>query len=98
MFRLAIRSILRIITSLPSIAIAAGFIQEFEDETDLTRSHAEFVAVDRFSSARINVEAKSKHRRNVLGFNPSSTRTLRDRVGIKNLVLSAYKKQLGLPL
>src|SRR5690606_36022175 len=50
------------------------------------------------SSARVLVEAKSRHRRNVLGFNQGPNEKPGDRVGVKNIVLSAYKKKASLPM
>ncbi|MBN3756080.1 SEC-C domain-containing protein [Paraburkholderia sp. Tr-20389] len=47
--------------------IAAGFEIEFEDETDNTRDHPEFVACDPKTGLRIAVEAKSRHRLGVHG-------------------------------
>ena len=81
-----------------AVCIAAGFTLEFEDETDVTRSHPEFVAVDKFSSAKIIVEAKSRHRKGVLGFEEGGEEEAGRRVKIRNLVVKAYKKQTDLPL
>jgi hypothetical protein len=46
----------------------AGFDIEFEDETDSSRKHPEFVATHRNTRTRVAVEAKSIHRTGVLGF------------------------------
>ena len=51
-----------------SICITAGFDLDFEDETDISKRHPEFIATDRHSPAKIAVEAKSRHRRGVQGF------------------------------
>jgi hypothetical protein len=46
----------------------AGFEIDFEDETDSSRKHPEFLATHRISKMGIEVEAKSIHRTGVLGF------------------------------
>ena len=46
----------------------AGFEIDFEDETDSSRKHPEFLATHRVSKMVIGVEAKSIHRTGVLGF------------------------------
>ncbi len=80
-----------------ALCITAGFTLEFEDETDNTMTHFEFVAVDRFSPTRIAVEAKSRHRYGVKGFVGGKDVPPGATVGIRDLVLSAYKKQTNLP-
>lgn len=45
----------------------AGFDIEFEDETDSTKKHPEFVATHKISRQQIAVEAKSVHRRGLMG-------------------------------
>lgn len=47
--------------------LRAGFAVTHEDETDLSRRHAEFTATHRASGQKLSVEAKSKHRPGVLG-------------------------------
>ena len=42
--------------------VRAGFKIEHEDETDRTRKHPEFIAVDELSDQRVAVEAKRRHR------------------------------------
>ncbi len=49
--------------------IRAGYDIEYEDETDVTRKHPEFLGIHRKSGQRIHVEAKSKHRSGILGYN-----------------------------
>jgi hypothetical protein len=48
--------------------VRAGFEVEFEDETDSSRKHPEFVATHHHTRTRIAVEAKSIHRTGVLGY------------------------------
>ena len=78
----------------------AGFKLEYEDETDGSRTHVEFTATHPVFGDRISVEAKSKHRKDVLGFNDPSAKPLVDlaRVGVTNLISGARKKQTQLPL
>ncbi|MCH7521012.1 MAG: hypothetical protein IIB42_04820, partial [Candidatus Marinimicrobia bacterium] len=49
-----------------STMIRAGFSIEFEDESDRSRKHVEFVAIHNDTGERIAIEAKSRHRPGVL--------------------------------
>lgn len=77
-----------------ALCIAAGFDIDFVDETDGQSKNVEFIATDRFSSDKIIVEAKSKHRRGVLGFDGGSTKSTGNKVSIRKLVSESYKKVL----
>lgn len=81
-----------------ALCVAAGFDLTFEDEADNTRSHPEFIATDRFSSAKIAVEAKSRHRRGIKGFKGGRDKKPGDIVDVRGLVVDAYNKQTYLPL
>ncbi len=81
-----------------ALCIVAGFTVEFEDETDNSRGHPEFVAIDRFSSAKIAVEAKSRHRRGVLSFESGKYETPGNNVNIRDIVKDAYQTETELPL
>lgn len=81
-----------------ALCIAAGFAIEFEDESDNSRTHPEFIAKDRFSDACIAVEAKSRRRKGIYGFAGGKDSPAGESVGIRQLVLDAYKKETGLPL
>jgi len=83
---------------IAALFVAAGFDLQFEDETDNVRSHPEFVGTDRFSTARIAVEVKSRHRRGVQGFQGGSYANPGESVNVRSLVLEAYKKTSDLPL
>lgn len=79
--------------------VRAGFKIEHEDETDSGQKHTEFVAIHKATGARVAVEAKSRHRRGVLGAKhgrkldpPESFR-----VGIRDLFRSAVAKSPGIP-
>lgn len=73
--------------------IKAGFDIEFEDESDRTKSHCEFVATHKTSGNKYSVEAKSRHRPGYLGQNgtPKSNEGIRLRIG--KLLRSALKKE-----
>ena len=84
--------------AVAAMCIAAGFDLDFEDETDNTQGHAEFIATDRVSKARIAVEAKSRHRRGVKGFAGGRDMNPGDKVDVRGLVLDAFRKAGPLPL
>ncbi len=48
--------------------IRAGYKLKYEDESDNTRKHHEFIGVHEVTGQRVAVEAKSRHRRGVKGF------------------------------
>lgn len=77
-----------------ALFVAAGFDINFEDESDNRGKHPEFVAVDRGSGTRIAVEAKSRHRKGVKSFDKGKEYSS---VGVRNLVLDAYRKVSDLP-
>lgn len=81
-----------------ALCVAAGFDIEFEDESDNSNKHPEFIAIDRKSSIRIAVEAKSRHRRGIKGFSSGSETKIGERVDIRGIVLDAYKKSGDIPL
>jgi hypothetical protein len=81
-----------------AICAVAGFDLQYEDESDNSRKHPEFVGKDRFSPAQIAVEAKSRHRRGVQGFAGGSNLKPGERVDVRGMVLEAYKKEPALPL
>jgi hypothetical protein len=80
-----------------ALCVAAGFVLQFEDETDNQKTHPEFIGTDKFSSMRIAVEAKSRHRNGVKGFVGGKDIPPGETVGIRQLVLDAYKKDTDLP-
>lgn len=80
-----------------AICSTAGFDLHFEDESDNRRRHPEFVGVDRASGTRIAVEAKSRHRRGVLGFAGGVDQLPGHKVDVRKNVLDAYKKQAEYP-
>lgn len=81
-----------------ALCVVAGFEVNFEDERDNSTGHTEFIAVDRLSPARIAVEAKSRHRRGVQGFEGGGAIQPGDRVNVRDILLEAYRKKSDLPL
>ena len=73
--------------------VKAGFDIEFEDETDKTKSHCEFIATHKKSGKKYSVEAKSRHRPGLLGQsgNLQSPDEIRLRIG--GLLRDALKKE-----
>lgn len=78
--------------------IRAGFDIEFEDETDRRKKHVEFIASHKFSGQKVSVEAKSKHRKGVLGYKGKkiSDESMKLRVG--SLLNKALEKNHIYPL
>lgn len=80
-----------------AICSTAGFDLQFEDESDNSRRHPEFVGTDRLSGSKIAVEAKSRHRKGVLGFSGGIDQAPGSSVGVRKNILEAYKKQPEFP-
>jgi hypothetical protein len=80
-----------------AVCVAAGFDLKFEDESDGSRKHPEFVGKHRTLGYEIAVEAKSRHRFGVNGFTGGKEGAPEDSVGIRDLVLGAYKKASSVP-
>lgn len=81
-----------------ALCVAAGFDLQFENESDNSKKHPEFIAVDRFSTTKIAVEAKSRHRRGVNGFTGGKDIAPGELIDIRRLITDAYLKQTALPL
>ncbi|AGH96628.1 hypothetical protein [Pseudobdellovibrio exovorus] len=80
-----------------AICVAAGFNLDFQDESDGNSTHPEFIAADKFSSNKIAVEAKSRHRNGILGFTEGKIEEHGNSVKAKSLVTKAYKKASEIP-
>ena len=76
-----------------STCIRAGFDIEFENEKDGSKKHAEFIATHKNTGQKICVEAKSKHRKGVLGQRGEERRDDELRVRIGGLLNEALKKE-----
>jgi hypothetical protein len=72
--------------------VRAGFRIEYEDESDGTKKHSEFLAKHRVSGAIIAVEAKSRHRQGVLDFNTGAKQTPNPKAGVIKLLNRALGK------
>jgi len=74
--------------------IRAGFDIAFEDETDGSTSHPEFIATHQLSKQRIAVEAKSRHRPGVLGRSGNRQDPDDLTLGVRNLLLKCSQKHI----
>ena len=81
-----------------ALFITANFKIEYENEADNSQKHPEFIATDNETAAVIAVEAKSRHRKGIKGFLGGSQKQPGEEVGVRALLIDAYKKESGLPL
>jgi SEC-C motif-containing protein len=74
--------------------IKAGFEIEFEDESDRSSTHCEFIATHKKSKRKYSVEAKSRHRPGFLG-HPGELIQAYDKIRLRigNLINEALKKK-----
>ncbi|GJM16739.1 MAG: hypothetical protein DHS20C13_20660 [Thermodesulfobacteriota bacterium] len=77
--------------------IKAGFEIEFEDESDRSRSHCEFVATYKGSGVKFSIEAKSRHRQGVLGQKGKNKAPEDVKLRIGTLLRQALRKQASHP-
>ena len=77
--------------------IKAGFDIDYEDETDRTISHCEFIATHIDTGKKYSIEAKSRHRPGILGQAgiPIQQDSVRLRVG--SLLRNALQKEASYP-
>lgn len=80
-----------------ALSVAAGFELHFENESDNSTTHPEFVGTDKFSKARIAVEAKSRRRNGAYGFVSGRDIKPGTVVDVRQLILDSYKKKTELP-
>lgn len=73
--------------------IKSGFDIEFEDETDRSVSHCEFVATHKESGKKYSIEAKSRHRPGYLGQDGVTRKHEEIRLRIGKLLRSALMKE-----
>jgi hypothetical protein len=78
--------------------IRAGYEIEHEDESSRRGSHVEFTATQKVTKQKVSVEAKSKHRRGVLGRAGDPDREGEFDLDIGKLLNSAISKQPPYPL
>jgi len=76
----------------------AGFEIQYEDETDVTKKHPEFIATHRETGQKITVEAKSRHRPGVLGYQGDKQNDEGEiKAGIGRLLRKALQKPTDYP-
>jgi len=83
--------------AVAAICVSAGFEIEFEDESDNSGNHTEFIGTDKFSETTIAVEAKSRHRRGIKGFTSGRDIPPGQEVGIRDLVLDGFRNTKDCP-
>jgi len=71
--------------------IRAGYDLEYEDETDVTKKHPEFLGTHRETGQVIHVEAKSRQRPGILGFKGEKQKT-EWKAGVRGLLRDALHK------
>lgn len=77
--------------------IRAGFDIEYEDETDKTKKHPEFIATHKLTGQKISVEAKSRHRQDVIKFDSQQESEPLIKVRIGKLLNDAIQKPTCYP-
>lgn len=80
-----------------ALCVAAGFNIEFENEKDNAIGHAEFIGTDK-SGITIAVEAKSRHRHGVQGFEGGKKLEPGSQVDVRGIILDAFEKETTFPL
>lgn len=80
-----------------ALSVAAGFELQFENESDNSTTHPEFVGTDKFSKVRIAVEVKSRRRNGAYGFTGGKDIKPGTVVDIRQLILDSYMKKTNLP-
>lgn len=73
--------------------IKAGFDVEYENEKDNENKHPELVAVHRVTKQKFCVEAKSRHRENVLGYRRKTREQVSVGTEIADILTRAYEKR-----
>jgi hypothetical protein len=84
--------------AVAAIMIRAGFDIEFEDESDNTRRHAEFVATHRATGVKVSVEAKARRRSGVMGWIGPRQDPAVIKLSVDSLLRDACEKNPDLPL
>lgn len=77
--------------------IRAGFSIVFENEKDGSTKHPEFMATHKETGQRIAVEAKSRHRIGILGYQEGYTHNGPIRLDVTSLINKALKKAGDFP-
>jgi len=78
--------------------IKAGFELQYEDEKDRNRTHVEFIGTHKITGQKVCVEAKSRHRKGVLGQPGDIDTENKIKIRIGGLLNDALKKEHHCPL
>ena len=78
--------------------VRAGFDIDYEDESDRSTKHTEFIATHRQTGMKICIEAKSKHRAGVLGMEGDRAADDEVRTRLGGLINDALQKPHNHPL
>lgn len=78
--------------------VRAGFDIKYEDESDGSSKHTEFIVTHRHTGAKFCSEAKSKHRAGVLGMDGVRLPDDAMRTDLRRLIRDAVSKPRGHPL
>lgn len=77
--------------------VRAGFSIEYEDESDSSTRHPEFLATHNATRVQVAVEAKSRHRHGILGFKTAAptndAATSQHRARVRRLLMDAIGKE-----
>lgn len=79
-------------------SIRAGFEIVYEDETDRTKKHSEFIATNKLTGQKVSVEAKSRRRPGVLGHPGQKLSEQQIHLRIVRLLNRALNKSTTYPL
>jgi hypothetical protein len=83
--------------AVAAMMLASGYELTFSSETGPGK-HPEFLAKNKINGVTLAVEAKSKHRNGVMGFNGSTNDSASNFFGIRKLLMNALNKETNEPL
>lgn len=83
--------------AVAAMMLTSGYDLVFSDEKGPGK-HPEFIATPRAGSEMLAVEAKSRHRPGILGFDPLSPAAAPESYGVERLLLDAVEKDPRQPL
>ena len=77
--------------------IRAGFDINYEDETDKSKKHPEFIAIHKNTGQKVAVEAKSRHRAGILDFEGEFNPEKENKAGVRRMLKNAFEKTTTFP-
>ncbi len=77
--------------------VRGGFKIIYEDESDRSRKHTEFIAIYKNTGQQICVEAKSRRRPGVLGFPGDAKDVSQYKAGVRRMLNKALRKSVSHP-